>query len=147
MKSKFLTLLGIVTLFTSCSSDDSSNEQNSIIGTWKPVQEIFINSSGNQSVTDYNACQQTGRINILSDSNFTQMGYYEIGGNCELEYGSSGNWQVLNGNILRIVINGQIDNGFIDDYLIIESTSTTLKIDADLDSNSIEQEIYVFEKQ
>jgi hypothetical protein len=149
MKNNLLKMLTIILLTVSCGNDDSNNTENQeslIIGTWQPIQEIFVNSNGNQTTNDYDACEQMGRTNINSGGVFTQTGYIPVSGDCEIEWDNTGNWEIINDNILRITLNGQVDNGSIGDYLIIELTSTTLKLDADTDLNSIEQEIYVFTK-
>ncbi|TJY34826.1 lipocalin family protein [Pontimicrobium aquaticum] len=145
-------ILGIVMftlLITGCSSDSSSDNDNSINtkieGVWKPIQAIFVDSSGTMTTDNYSTCEQTGRTTFSSNGNFTQTGYYTTT-TCELEWDNLGSWQIVNDDILRITLNGQVDNGSIGDYLVVELTATTLKIDADTDPNSIESEIYVFQK-
>lgn len=153
MKNQILkSILGIVMLallITGCSSDDSSDNNddtnNDITGVWKPIQAVFIDNSGAMSTDNYSDCEQTGRTTFSSNGNFTQTGYYPVT-TCELEFDNTGNWQIVNDNILRVTLNGQVDNGTIGDYLIVELTATTLKIDADTDTNSTESEIYVFQK-
>lgn len=146
------SILGIVMLtllITGCSSDDTSdnndNTNTEIEGVWKPIKAIFVDSNGTMSTDNYSACEQTGRTTFLTNGSFVQTGYYPVT-TCELEFDNNGNWQIVNDDILRVTLNGTVDNGTIGDYLIVELTATTLKIDADTDPNSIESEIYVFEK-
>ncbi|TJY37936.1 lipocalin family protein [Pontimicrobium aquaticum] len=153
MKNQILkSILGIVMLsllLTGCSSDNSTDNNDDtndeIIGVWKPLQAVFIDSSGTMTTDNYSDCEQTGRTTISTNGNFAQTGYYPVT-TCGLEFDNTGDWQIVNQNILRITLNGQVDNGNIGDYLIVELTATTLKIDADTDPNSIESEIYVFQK-
>ncbi|MDO5978254.1 lipocalin family protein [Flavivirga spongiicola] len=153
MKDQFLKpilaiLMGTL-LSTGCSSDSPSDDDNNanskIEGVWKPIQAEFVDNNGTTITDNYSACEQTGRTTFSNTRNFAQTGYYTVT-DCELEWDNTGNWQIVNDDILRITINGQFDNGTIGDYLITELTATTLKIDADTDSNSTEQEVYVFQK-
>lgn len=155
MKNQFLKIfLAIMTttLFvTGCSSDnntpnDDNDTSTQIEGIWKPIQVIFIDNNGATTTDNLTTCEQTGRTTFSSNGNFAQIGYYPISGNCEIEFDNTGSWQIINNNTLKVTLNGQVDNGTIGDYLITELTATTLKIDADTDPNSIDQEVYVFER-
>ena len=148
MKKTKLIIVAILSLIvTSCSNDDNGNDNGnndpSIIGTWKTTKEVFVDSEGIMTTNNRDDCEQMGRTVFSSDGNFSDSGYYS---NCTVDWENNGNWEIISGNILRITLVGQVDNGYIEDYLIIESTSNSLKIDADLDASSIEQEIYELEK-
>lgn len=153
MKNQFLkSILGIVTLIlftTACSSnnpsDDNNNTDAKIEGVWKPIKAIYTDSGGMVTTENFSDCEQTGRTTFSSNGNFAQTGYYPTS-TCELEFDNTGNWQIIDENILRVTLNGQVDNGTIGDYLILELTATSLKIDADTDANSTESEVYVFQK-
>lgn len=143
-------LASIVTLsFVSCSSENDDDEQfqnTSIEGLWQPTEAIFVNNSGTQVIEVYDECQLLSRTNFIANGSFDQTGYYPVSGVCEIEWDNSGNWEIVNGNILRVTVNGQVDNGTKGDYLIRELTSTTLKIDADLETETVAQELYIFTK-
>ena len=152
MKNQFfktmVAIIAINLLFVACSSESSSDNNNTdskITGTWKPIKAIFTDSGGSMNTENFSDCEQTGRTTFTSNGDFAQTGYYTVT-TCELEFDNTGNWQIINDNILRITVNGQVDNGSIGDYLITGLTDTMLKIDADTDPNSIESEVYVFEK-
>lgn len=146
---KFLTTTMICLMFMACSSDSPSDENDStnatIEGVWKPIKAIYTGSGGMSTTENFSDCEQTGRTTFSSNGDFAQTGYYPVT-TCELEFDNTGNWQIINENILRVTLNGQVDNGTIGDYLITELTETTLKIDGDIDPDSIESEVYVFQK-
>ncbi|MBP0905597.1 lipocalin family protein [Mariniflexile gromovii] len=154
MKNQFLkSTLGVVTLIlisTACSSnsptDDNNNNNAKLEGVWKPIKAVYTDSGGTNTTENFSECEQTGRTIFSSNGNFSQTGYYPVSGNCELEFDNTGNWQIINENILRVTLNGQVDNGIIGDYFILELTANSLKIDADTDANSTESEVYVFQK-
>lgn len=149
MKTNLCKILSILFLIMSCSNGDSSNnedQENPIIGSWQPVQAIFIDENGVQDIEIYDECQLMGNIDFYVDGIFEQSGFYLNSGVCEIEFDNTGNWVIINENILRVTLNGQVDNGAIGDYLILELTDSMLRIDADLDPESIEQEVYIFIK-
>lgn len=153
MKSQFLkstvVIVTLILISTACSSDspkdDNNNTNTKIEGVWKPIKAIFTDSDGISETENFTDCEQTGRTTFSSNGDFAQTGYYPVT-TCELEFDNTGNWQIINDNILRVTLNGQVDNGTIGDYLITELTETALKIDGDTDPNSIESEVYVFQK-
>lgn len=145
-------LIGLM-IFSSCSSDDDGNNDgnndSSIIGTWKTTKEIFVDSGGIMTTNNRDDCEQMGRIVFSSNGSFSESGFFsgmDSSGNCIQDTNNSGQWEIINGNTLRITLTVVDDNGYIGDYLIVETTNNTLKIDADLDESSIEKEIYELEK-
>ena len=69
-------LIGIlITLlvFSTCSKDDNDKELepsvNLLIGTWKPLKEVDVCSTGSESISEYSLCEQKSRLIFTSHSN------------------------------------------------------------------------------
>ena len=89
----FLGILIGLLIISSCSSDDDSNsDTGSIIGTWKPIKEVDVCSTGFEDVYDFDSCEQTGRIIFSEDGTLNITEYDLENGNCEQYYNSTGTW-------------------------------------------------------
>lgn len=96
MKKAVLFLSFLTLIFTSCSSDDdSSSQQDPIIGTWK-YHKAFVNGV-EQTLTD---CEKQETF-VFKSNDTVDYKYYEeeVSGNCLLEEDASGTWS-NNGNNL-----------------------------------------------
>ena len=89
-----LVLLGAV----SCSSETTDNEnQDLIIGTWKPVKEVGFASDGTPETFESTPCEQTSRYTLTPDGNFTYTEFYDETGGCvpDESYIIDGTWVKL----------------------------------------------------
>ncbi|PQJ17042.1 hypothetical protein BST93_10240 [Nonlabens tegetincola] len=110
-------------IFSSYSSDDNSNiNSGSIIGTWKPIKEVNVCSTGSEIVYDFDSCIQTGRLIFFNNGTVSDTGYKLQNGNCEQYYHETGTWS-LNGNNLTAKIEGDTNNP-----TFFELTNNTLRI-------------------
>ena len=81
MKTNLFKIISILFLAISCSGDDSSsteNQENLIIGSWQPVQAIFVDENGGQNIEIYDECQLMGNTDFNLDGGFSQTGYYPV---------------------------------------------------------------------
>ncbi len=114
-------LIGLF-IFTNCSnSDDSNINSNSIIGTWKPIKDVNICSTGSEEIIDYSSCLQMSRTTYNSDGTFNSKEYSDETGNCK-EFSYSGTWKI-EGKKLILIINGETN---VPNYF--ELTKNTLRI-------------------
>ena len=113
-------LIGFMIL--SCSSDDDNSNSNNLIGTWKPIKEVDICSTGSEQVSEYSECRQTGRLTFSSNESMTVTVYEVDLGVCEQIYNANGTW-TLNGDDLTITIAGETDSP-----TFFELTNNTLRI-------------------
>lgn len=98
-------LIGLL-VFTSCSSDDdASASEELLIGTWKPVKEVDVCSTGNEEIYILDDCEQTGRITFASSGTLSILEYLLINDICEEDFNAMGTW-VLNGDNLTVTIEG-----------------------------------------
>ena len=119
----FCGILISLVIFSSCSSDDDSNSNlNPIVGTWKGIKEVDVCSTGSEDISNFDSCQQTGRLTFSENGtlNFTQ--YELINGNCELAVTDTGTWVIDNSNLTIGIAGNTIEITFF------ELSSNTLKI-------------------
>ena len=70
-------LLSILTLlFLSCSSDNSNQEIDPIIGVWKPIKKVVPNSSFDTIY--FNECERKSRYQFSDDGNISQWNIYSL---------------------------------------------------------------------
>ncbi|MBL87252.1 MAG: hypothetical protein CMO82_13080 [Winogradskyella sp.] len=119
----FLGILIGLLIISSCSSDDDSNsDTGSIIGTWKPIKEVDVCSTGFEDVYDFDSCEQTGRIIFSEDGTLNITEYDLENGNCEQYYNSTGTW-TLTGDNLSVTLDGETINP-----TFFELTNNTLRV-------------------
>jgi len=121
---KLTILIMILTLLInfSCSSNDDSSNSNNLIGTWKPIKEVDVCSTGSEQVSEYSECRQTGMLTFSSNESMTVTVYEVDLGICEQVYNASGIW-TLNENNLTITIDSETDTP-----TFFELTNNTLRI-------------------
>ena len=59
-----LLVVSLLLVLVSCSTQTESNtdqEVSLIVGTWKPVKEVDVCTTGSEQVYQYDACQQEGQ--------------------------------------------------------------------------------------
>ncbi|WP_166967397.1 hypothetical protein [Yeosuana marina] len=87
-----LLLIGAV----SCSKETTINQnEDLIIGTWKPVREAGFASDGTPEVFEKTTCEQTSRYTLTANGNFTYIEFHdELGGGCvpDESYIIDGTW-------------------------------------------------------
>ena len=107
MKS-FYGLLICLILFSSCSSDEDSNFDPSsiigipslIIGTWKPLKEVDVCSTGSEVIREYSICEQKSRLTFYANGDYYTE-YSVENGNCLDSLNERGTW-ALDGDTLKI---------------------------------------------
>lgn len=94
----------------SCSSsdDDSTSITNLFIGTWQPVVDVEVCSTGNEEFYPYSSCEQNGRLIVSSNGSFSESTFYAVSNSqCMEEFSYSGSWQLNNGE-LQVTIDDEI---------------------------------------
>jgi hypothetical protein len=92
-------LIGLL-IFSSCSNNDDSNSNStSIVGTWKPIKEVDVCSTGSEEAYDFDSCEQTSRLIFNDNGSFSENSYYLSGNDCVLDYEDNGTWTIANGNL------------------------------------------------
>ena len=102
MKKLILCLSVFVLVFTSCSSDDDSDSQDSIIGTWT-FHKSFIDDV-EQTLT---SCEMQETFTFNSDGTVSYKYYEVIQDICELEESTSGLWANDGNSIYTLTIEGE----------------------------------------
>ncbi|MEL0651656.1 lipocalin family protein [Algibacter sp. TI.3.09] len=120
---KLILLLSVITLtFSSCSSDDDS--QDSIIGIWN-----YYQSFENDEEYELDTCEKQDEIIFNADGTFSTKGYYENeDGVCSLDYESTGTWVNLGDNIYEFTDD---EDDYTSTATIIFSGNTFYFIDED----------------
>lgn len=102
-------LIGLL-VFTSCSSDDdASTVEELIIGTWKPVKEVDVCSTGNEDTYILDDCEQTSRITFASSGTINVIENYLFNDICEEDFNATGTWVLIDGN-LTVSIEGDVSS-------------------------------------
>ncbi len=94
-----LPCLLLIMVFGCSSENDNDLEPNStlFIGTWKPIKEVEICTTGSEDAYLYSACEQEGRLIVNPNGTFYQTYFYEyIDNMCEEDGLSSGTWVIVN---------------------------------------------------
>lgn len=121
-------LIAILFFCTACSSNDDDNNvldslAKQIIGTWKPVKEVTVCSTGSMDIENYSACEQTGRLSINANGTFTETYFDEYSSICEADGVLSGTWEIINDQLTVI------ETGFGNiDITFFEITGNTLRL-------------------
>ncbi|WP_159018671.1 lipocalin family protein [Algibacter sp. L3A6] len=120
---KLILLLSVITLtFSSCSSDDDS--QDSIIGIWN-----YYQSFENDEEYELDTCEKQDEIIFNADGTFSTKGYYENEDDvCSLDYESTGTWVNLGDNIYEFTDD---EDNYTSTATIIFSGNTFYFIDED----------------
>ena len=120
---KLILLLSVITLtFSSCSSDDDS--QDSIIGIWN-----YYQSFENDEEYELDTCEKQDEIIFNADGTFSTKSYYENeDGVCSLDYESTGTWVNLGDNIYEFTDD---EDNYTSTATIIFSGNTFYFIDED----------------
>lgn len=125
-------LIGLM-IFSSCSNDDDNDinqNTNLIIGTWKPIKEVDVCSTGSEEIFDFDNCTQQSRYVFTSHDNpgLETDGTIMIternleNGECATIYTGLGTWS-LNGDNFVITTDGETNNP-----TFFELTSNRLRI-------------------
>jgi hypothetical protein len=125
----FILITGLIIL-SSCSNDDEGSEQNLIIGTWKPIKEVSVCSTGSEQVYDFDSCEQQSRYvfashdnpDLETDGTITITEKSLINGDCQTTYTVTGTWS-LDTDDLTLTIDGETENP-----TFFELTSNRLRI-------------------
>ncbi len=127
----FSLLIGFLTLI-SCSKNDNNSESivNLIIGTWKPIKEVDVCSTGSEQVYEYDNCEQQSRYvfaahdnpDLETDGTITITEKNLVNGDCQTTYSVTGTW-TLEGDNLTLTIGGEVTTPSF-----FELTSNTLRI-------------------
>ena len=92
----------IVLLFmgTACSNNDDGETKTlseQFTGTWKPVKNVIVCSTGTSDIENLTVCEQTGRLTVKQDGTWTETYFYEyIDNMCEDDGVSNGTWKIVN---------------------------------------------------
>ncbi|MFX0556949.1 lipocalin family protein [Maribacter sp. CXY002] len=80
----------------SCSNEHVDiQDQDLIIGTWKPIKEVGFANDGTPETFENTPCEQTSRYILTSNGNFTYSEFHdETGGGCvpDESYIITGTW-------------------------------------------------------
>jgi len=111
-------LIGLM-IFSSCSKEDALSP---IIGTWKPVKDVEVCSTGSEEIYNFDSCEQTGRLIFNKDGNFSISAYYLSGNDCLFEYKDYGTWAITNGNL------SIKEDGITEQVTYFELSGNTLRV-------------------
>ncbi|WP_282148600.1 lipocalin family protein [Algibacter lectus] len=130
---KLILLLSVITLtFSSCSSDDDS--QDSIIGIWN-----YYQSFENDEEYELDSCDKQDQLTFNSDGTYSSITYYS--GNddtCMVDYESTGTWVNLGDNIYEFT---EDEDDYTSTATIIFSGNTFYFIDED--GEDTYKEVYI----
>jgi len=128
---KLLSLVLLTVISFSCSSNDEDGlSSNSIVGTWKPIKEVRVCSTGKEEVQNTSSCEQKSTYvfkkhtnqSLQTDGTITITVQREENGECKNTYNATGTWTIKD-NSLTLTIDGDTD---IKDFF--ELTSNRLRI-------------------
>lgn len=119
----FIGIFISILFLTSCSKDKDS-DNDSLVGTWKPIREVDVCSTGSEDIYEYSVCQQKSRYVFKNDGTLTINEYDDenSSGNCIEDYSLIGTW-ILNENKLTLTIAGETDTP-----TFFKLTSNNLKV-------------------
>ena len=115
-----LLVVSLLLVLVSCSTQTESNtdrEVSLIVGTWKPVKEVDVCTTGSEQVYQYDACQQEGQYEFIQDTDPD----LETGGTilvteknsvdqaCQTTYQKIGTWNLAGGSF-TLNLDGEIIN-------------------------------------
>jgi len=122
-------------VFSTCSKDDNDKELepsvNLLIGTWKPLKEVYVCSTGSESISEYSLCEQKSRLTFTLHSNpdletdgvFKSLSYYDNDdSDCYSHSEDVGTWS-LDGDSLSVTSEGETNTP-----TYFKLTANTLKI-------------------
>ncbi|MGZ0017673.1 lipocalin family protein [Yeosuana sp. AK3] len=105
MKKIIFVLL--VFLIVACSSGNDDNS-TSVIGTWKPISEVDVCSTGRIETYAFDTCEQNGRLNFLNNGTLS-ISFYEDFNGCNKYLEQTGTWDLVGDN-LTLSISGESNN-------------------------------------
>jgi len=120
-------------VFSTCSKDDNDKELepsvNLLIGTWKPLKEVDVCSTGSESISEYSLCEQKSRLiftshsnpDLESDGTYKYIIFYDDT-ECSSDDEENGTWS-LDGEYLTIT-----EGGYSSTPTYFKLTSNTLKM-------------------
>ena len=104
---KLSSLIVLTILAFSCSSnEEDSLSSNSIVGTWKPIAEVGVCSTGKEDVSVYTSCEQESRYifklhnnqSLETDGTLTGTKKTLENGECEIySTGKISTWSLKDG--------------------------------------------------
>lgn len=95
-------LIVIMTLANCSSNNDSNSAENALVGTWKPIKEVDVCSTGSQVSSQYSTCQQQSRYTFNENGTFSIIDYQMENIDCIIAYQATGTWLLSNGNLTII---------------------------------------------
>ena len=88
-------------VFSSYDSDEDSDADSLlIIGTWKPLKEVDVCSTGSEVIREYSICEQKSRLTFYANGDYYTE-YSVENGNCLDSLNERGTW-ALDGDTLKI---------------------------------------------
>ena len=93
-----LALIGIIVLSSCSSDDDSNNDAELLIGTWKPILLVQVCTSGSENVNVHPECVQMGRYSFFENGTYD---FSDYSFNCE-ELSIIGTWSISEENLILI---------------------------------------------
>ncbi|RKE88391.1 MULTISPECIES: lipocalin family protein [Epilithonimonas] len=126
-KNILLALCTIGLLASSCSKDEESTQEFSIVGIWSPSREIVVGSNGvTISNTAYTDCYKASTFDFKSDNKMTSHIYNTDGaGDCK-NYGIVTVSYSYDHNAKKLIIDGE-------DVEIVSRTNNELQFVSDYD--------------
>jgi len=123
MKVFYGILIGLI-IFLSCSNDDNLNSRSKLlVGTWKPIKEVLVESAENEGTYNFSTCEQKTRITFYSDGTHYVSGFQYFGEeNCYEVFQSKGTWTLSGDNF------SMTDFGETIDYTFFQLSNDTLQI-------------------
>lgn len=82
----FTLLLSLSFLLINCSSNDDSDSKSKsflVVGSWKPIKDVYVCSTGSDDVYAHSTCEQKSTLIINTNGDFSQLSFYEdFNNNC-----------------------------------------------------------------
>jgi hypothetical protein len=133
MKIKFLSLLGISTmfLFSACTPEEQKKLEESnvnaelLVGTWKVTEQTaLMNNSLINLLADLDSCELDNLIKLNADNSILQLSGAFKCDSSDLDSEPDGNWALLNDNTQFRVIDASGDTTL---GTIVTLSNTTFK--------------------
>jgi len=127
MKNNILiTLCSVAFIASSCSKDEETTQEFSIIGTWSPSRQIVVGSNGvTISNTAYSDCYKASTFNFKEDNTMTSHTYnFDSAGDCKnfglvtvpYTYDHNAKKLTIDGENVEIISRTNNEFQFVSDY-------------------------------
>jgi hypothetical protein len=124
MKLQIINTVIVLLLIVGCSKeDDTSTKEVLLIGTWKPIKEVDVCSTGSEFNSVYSVCEQMGRTIFSLDGTLKITQYQDLdNGGCEQYNITIGQWELIENDLILSIPGESIEPTFF------ELSSNTLRV-------------------